>query len=72
MGGEETKNLILAAVLSMLVVFGWYALFPPEPPVEQPKPRPKSEKISSYEEILEEYIPPPVAKRSSAAPAVVR
>ncbi|MEM7058212.1 MAG: membrane protein insertase YidC [Pseudomonadota bacterium] len=34
MGGEETKNLILAAVLSMLVVFGWYAIFPPEPPVE--------------------------------------
>ncbi|MEL7348596.1 MAG: membrane protein insertase YidC [Pseudomonadota bacterium] len=34
---EETRNLILAAVLSMAVVFTWYALFPPpEPPVEQP------------------------------------
>ncbi|MEM6973821.1 MAG: membrane protein insertase YidC [Pseudomonadota bacterium] len=29
---EETRNLILAAVLSMGVVFTWYALFPPEPP----------------------------------------
>ncbi|MEO0760786.1 MAG: membrane protein insertase YidC [Pseudomonadota bacterium] len=29
---EETRNLILAAVLSMAVVFTWYALFPPEPP----------------------------------------
>ncbi|MEM7528929.1 MAG: membrane protein insertase YidC [Pseudomonadota bacterium] len=39
-GGEnkdETRNLILAAVLSMAVVFTWYALFPPpEPPVEEP------------------------------------
>ncbi|MEM9783541.1 MAG: membrane protein insertase YidC [Pseudomonadota bacterium] len=29
---DETRNLILAAVLSMAVVFTWYALFPPEPP----------------------------------------
>ena len=37
MGSDETKNLILAAVLSMIVVFGWYTLFPPAPPpVEQP------------------------------------
>ncbi len=34
-GGDETKNLILAAVLSMVVVFAWFTLFPPEPPVEQ-------------------------------------
>ncbi|MEM7498658.1 MAG: membrane protein insertase YidC [Pseudomonadota bacterium] len=34
---DETRNLILAAVLSMGVVFTWYALFPPpEPPMEPP------------------------------------
>ncbi|MGD1923842.1 MAG: membrane protein insertase YidC [Paracoccaceae bacterium] len=36
MGQDDGKNLILAAVLSMLVVFGWMALFPPAPPPEQP------------------------------------
>ena len=34
MGQDDGKNLILAAVLSMLVVFGWMALFPPAPPPE--------------------------------------
>ncbi|MEM7189981.1 MAG: membrane protein insertase YidC [Pseudomonadota bacterium] len=34
MGDDQTKNLILAAVLSMLVVFGWYTIFPPAPPPE--------------------------------------
>ncbi len=38
-GSDETKNLILAAVLSMVVVFAWFTIFPPEPPVEdQPAP----------------------------------
>ena len=32
MGQDDAKNLILAAVLSMLVVLGWYVLFPPAPP----------------------------------------
>jgi YidC/Oxa1 family membrane protein insertase len=33
MGGEpETRNLILAVALSVLVIVGWYALFPPTPP----------------------------------------
>lgn len=36
MGQDDTKNLILAAVLSMIVVFGWYTIFPPPPPAEQP------------------------------------
>jgi YidC/Oxa1 family membrane protein insertase len=37
MGQDDAKNLILAAVLSMLVVLGWYMLFPPAPPpVETP------------------------------------
>lgn len=36
MGQNDGKNLILAAVLSMLVVFGWMALFPPAPPPEPP------------------------------------
>lgn len=36
MGQDDGKNLIFAAVLSMLVVFGWMALFPPSPPPEQP------------------------------------
>ncbi|MEM7745955.1 MAG: membrane protein insertase YidC [Pseudomonadota bacterium] len=31
-GGDDTRNLILAAVLSMLVVVGWFAIFPPTPP----------------------------------------
>ncbi|MEM1159802.1 MAG: membrane protein insertase YidC [Pseudomonadota bacterium] len=34
-GDDQTKNLILAAVLSMLVVFGWYTIFPPAPPPEE-------------------------------------
>ncbi|MEM6355956.1 MAG: membrane protein insertase YidC [Pseudomonadota bacterium] len=33
---DETRNLILAAVLSMGVVFGWYALFPPPEPPREP------------------------------------
>ena len=32
MGQDDGKNLILAAVLSMLVVLGWFMLFPPAPP----------------------------------------
>ncbi len=32
MGSDDSRNLIVAAVLSMAVVFGWYALFPPAPP----------------------------------------
>ena len=37
MGSDgDTKNLILAAVLSMLVVVAWYAIFPPTPPQEDP------------------------------------
>ncbi len=38
MGQDDGKNLILAAVLSMLVVLGWYMLFPPSP--QQPAPTP--------------------------------
>ncbi|MGF1553032.1 MAG: membrane protein insertase YidC, partial [Paracoccaceae bacterium] len=34
---DETRNLILAAVLSMAVVFGWMALFPPEEPAPAPE-----------------------------------
>jgi len=37
-GSDETKNLILAVVLSMGVILGWYALFPPEPPPPQEPP----------------------------------
>ncbi|MEL6768395.1 MAG: membrane protein insertase YidC [Pseudomonadota bacterium] len=33
---DETRNLILAAVLSMGVVFAWYALFPPPEPPREP------------------------------------
>ena len=60
MGGEETKNLILAAVLSMLVVFGWYAIFPPEPPVEQTQ-------------VTEDGVPLPAAEdgQGVVAPAAV-
>ena len=35
-GDDQTRNLIMAAVLSMLVVFGWFALFPPPPPDDRP------------------------------------
>ncbi|MEM9147530.1 MAG: membrane protein insertase YidC [Pseudomonadota bacterium] len=34
---EETRNLVLAVALSMAVVIGWYAIFPPpEPPAPDP------------------------------------
>lgn len=37
MGQDDSKNLILAAVLSMVIVMGWFLLFPPEPaPVDTP------------------------------------
>ena len=36
-GDDQTKNLIMAAVLSMMVIIGWSILFPrSEPPVEPP------------------------------------
>ena len=35
MGQDDSKNLIMAAVLSMAVVFAWFAIFPPEPPQQQ-------------------------------------
>lgn len=42
---DEGRNLILAAVLSMVVVLGWYTLFPPSPsevdaPVEEQAAKP--------------------------------
>lgn len=37
MGQDDGKNLILAAVLSMLVVFGYMMLFPPEAPPPVPE-----------------------------------
>ncbi|GMG80935.1 membrane protein insertase YidC [Paralimibaculum aggregatum] len=33
---DETRNLIIAVALSMLVIVGWYALFPPPEPEPQP------------------------------------
>ena len=36
---DDSRNLILAVALSMLVIIGWYAIFPPPepvPPAEQP------------------------------------
>jgi len=37
MGGEpETKNLLLAVALSILVIVGWYIIFPPVPPEPVP------------------------------------
>ncbi|MEL6477034.1 MAG: membrane protein insertase YidC [Pseudomonadota bacterium] len=37
MSSEDTRNMILAAVLSMAVIIGWQFLFPPPPPpAEQP------------------------------------
>ena len=34
---DETRNLILAVVLSMLVIIGWYAIFPPPDPAPPPE-----------------------------------
>ena len=34
---DETRNLILAIALSMLVIIGWYALFPPPEPAPPPE-----------------------------------
>ena len=32
---DETKNMIAAMLLSMVVLFAWFALFPPEEPVPE-------------------------------------
>jgi YidC/Oxa1 family membrane protein insertase len=63
-GGDETKNLILAAVLSMLVVFGWFALFPPAPPPED-VPNPEAQSADGS-------VPVPGAEVVQRAPAVAQ
>ncbi len=58
MGGEsDNRNLILAAVLSMAVVFAWqvFVVPPPPPPAEVPAAK--------------EHAAPPVATGTAAAPA---
>ncbi|MEM8699897.1 MAG: membrane protein insertase YidC, partial [Pseudomonadota bacterium] len=38
MTSEDTRNMIMAAVLSMAVIIGWQFLFPPSPPVPVEEP----------------------------------
>ncbi|MEM9198537.1 MAG: membrane protein insertase YidC, partial [Pseudomonadota bacterium] len=33
---EQNRNMLLAAVLSFVVIFGWFLIFPPEPPTDLP------------------------------------
>ena len=48
---DETRNLILAIALSMLVIIGWYALFPPP----EPAPPPKSEGEKAVAEMFSHW-----------------
>ncbi len=54
---EQTKNLILAFALSLAVIMGWYALFPPPAPAPQASIAPG------------ELLPPPASAADPAAPA---
>ena len=56
---DQTKNLILAFALSLAVILGWFALFPP------PTPQP-GETVSQSE-----LLPPPPAADTGATGAVV-
>ncbi len=59
---DQNKNMILAIVLSMAVIFGWQILFPPEP---------VSDIGAQLEALPEGSLTPPVASDGTGAPVAV-
>ena len=60
---DQNKNLILATALSLVVLIGWFALFPPPPP---PVADPSAEAIST-----EAIVPSATESLSGTAPQAV-
>ena len=65
MDAQNTKNLILAMVLSFLVLFGWTLLFPPPEIIDQPGIT-ENEPLDSLEESDQDKLIPSVSESSVA------
>ena len=63
MDAQNTKNLILAMVLSFLVLFGWTLLFPPPEISDQPEIT-ENEPLDSLEESDQDKLIPSVSENS--------
>ncbi len=65
MDAQNTKNLILAMVLSFLVLFGWTLLFPPPEIIDQPGIT-ENEPLDSLEESDQDKLIPSVSESAVA------
>ena len=65
MDAQNTKNLILAMVLSFLVLFGWTLLFPPPEISDQPEIT-ENEPLDSLEESDQDKLIPSVSESAAA------
>jgi YidC/Oxa1 family membrane protein insertase len=65
MDAQNTKNLILAMVLSFLVLFGWTLLFPPPEIIDQPGIT-ENEPLDSLEESDQDKLIPSVSESAAA------
>ena len=65
MDAQNTKNLILAMVLSFLVLFGWTLLFPPPEISDQPEIT-ENELLDSLEESDQDKLIPSVSESATA------
>ncbi len=65
MDAQNTKNLILAMVLSFLVLFGWTLLFPPPEISDQPEIT-ENELLDSLEEPDQDKLIPSVSESAAA------
>ena len=65
MDAQNTKNLILAMVLSFLVLFGWTLLFPPPEIIDQPGIT-ENEPLDSLEESDQDKLIPSVSESGVA------
>ena len=65
MDAQNTKNLILAMVLSFLVLFGWTLLFPPPEISDQPEIT-ENELLDSLEESDQDKLIPSVSESAAA------
>ena len=71
MDAQNTKNLILAMVLSFLVLFGWTLLFPPPEIIDQPGIT-ENEPLDSLEESDQDKLIPSVSESAVATATASR
>ena len=71
MDAQNTKNLILAMVLSFLVLFGWTLLFPPPEISDQPGIT-ENEPLDSLEESDQDKLIPSVSESAAATATASR